>query len=60
MTSNKPPFVNLVDIAGILMLCIILCIVLAVLGSKLVTWSVVLVLCIIFAAAVFFGKRGAQ
>lgn len=57
---NQEPFVNLFDIAGILMLCIVIAALLAVLGSKLITWSVVLVICVLFVAAVIFAKRGAQ
>lgn len=59
MSSNRPPFVNLVDVAGIIMLCIILCAFLALLGSKLITIKVIAVLCILFAGAIFFAKRGA-
>lgn len=55
----KEPFINLFDVAGILMLCIVIAALLAVLGSKLITWSVVLVICVLFVATVVFAKRGA-
>lgn len=56
---NREPFVNLFDIAGILMLCVFISALLAALGSKLITWGVVVVIVVLFVAAVFFAKRGA-
>ncbi len=55
---NKEPFVNLFDVAGILMLCIVIAAVLAALGSKLITWGVVVVIGMVFAGAVIFAKKG--
>jgi len=57
---NREPFVNLFDVAGILMLCVVIAAVLAGLGSKLITWGVVAVIAVMFVAAVFFGKWGAK
>lgn len=57
---KREPFVNLFDVAGILMLCIFIAAVLAALGSKLITWGVVLVICVLFVAAVVFAKWGAS
>ena len=56
---KREPFVNLSDVAGILMLCILIAAVLAALGSKLITWGVVAVIGVVFAGAVFFAKQGA-
>ena len=57
---KKEPFVNLFDIAGILMICIVISVVLAALGSKLITWGVVVVIAALFGAAVHFAKKGSQ
>lgn len=56
---NRPPFINLVDVAGIIMICIMLCALLAVLGSKLITPGVLVVLGILFAGAIVCAKWGA-
>jgi hypothetical protein len=56
---NREPFVNLFDVAGILMLCIVIAAVLAALGSKSITWGVVAVIGLVFAGAIYFAKRGA-
>jgi len=55
--SNRP-LLNLFDVAGIAMICVIVCTILAGLGSKLVTWDAVLVLIVVFAGTAFFAKRG--
>ena len=55
----KPPFINLFDVAGILMLCVVIAAVLAALGSKLITWGVVVVIVVLFVSAVAFAKWGA-
>ena len=55
----KPPFVNLFDIAGLTMISLFFFVFLALAGSRLVTWDVVLVVAVVFAAAIFFAKRGA-
>jgi hypothetical protein len=41
------------------MLSVVIAAVLAALGSKLITWGVVVVIGVVFAGAVFFAKRGA-
>lgn len=58
--NNKPPFVNLFDICGILMISLFFFIFLAALGSKHVTWDAVAVVAIVFAAAIFFAKAGSR
>ena len=57
---SREPFVNLFDVAGILMLCIVISAALAALGSKLITWGVVVVIGFVFAGAVYFAKRGVK
>ena len=56
---NKPPFVNLYDICGIIMLVLFMSIILATLGSKSITWGVVGVVTVLFGGAIFFAKKGA-
>lgn len=56
---SREPFINLFDVAGILMTCVFIAAVLAALGSKSITWGVVVVIGVVFAGAVFFAKRGA-
>jgi hypothetical protein len=56
---SRPPFINMFDVAGILMLALFFFIFLAALGSKHVTWNAVAVVAIVFGAAIFFAKRGA-
>ncbi len=57
---SREPFVNLFDVAGILMICIVIAAVLAALGSKSITWGVVVVIGVVFFGAVHFAKRGSQ
>jgi len=41
------------------MICLFICIAFALLGSRLVTWSVVLVVGVLFVGAIYFAKKGA-
>lgn len=58
MSGNREPFVNLFDMAGILMLVVIIAAVLALFGSKTITWGVVAVFACLFFGAVFIAKKG--
>ena len=54
----KPPFVNLSDIAGILMIVLAQAIILAALGSSLISWKFVVLTGVLFYATIYFAKKG--
>lgn len=58
MSNSNEPFVNLFDMAGILMIVVVIAAVLALLGSKTITWGVVVVLGLLFFGAIQIAKKG--
>ena len=58
MNAPKPPFINLFDIAGILMLVVILAIPLWLLGSRSITGGTILLLIVLFVGVVILARKG--
>ena len=58
--NNDDPFITLFDVAAISMLVAFLCIPLILLGSRLIGFTDLAVLIVLFYGAYYFAVRGSQ
>lgn len=57
---SKPPFVNIYDIAGCVMLTVLICTPLWLLGSRSINTTTMLFLAVLFVGIVFIAKLGSR